>query len=38
VDAHPDVHRPTESDEERVLAELYGDPDDDGFFRGEESG
>jgi hypothetical protein len=26
---------PTEADEEAVLRELYGDPDQDGIFRGE---
>lgn len=35
VDAHPDVHRATEPDEEQVLRELYGEPDEHGFFRGE---
>lgn len=35
VDAHPDAHRATESDEERVLRELYGEPDADGVYRGE---
>lgn len=35
VDQHPDAHRATESDEEQVLAELYGDPDEDGFYLGE---
>ncbi|RKS76203.1 hypothetical protein BZB76_1553 [Actinomadura pelletieri DSM 43383] len=38
VDVHPDVHRATEPDEEQVLAELYGDPDSDGFYLGEETG
>lgn len=37
VDAHPDAHRATEVDEEAVLKELYGDPDDDGVYRGEGS-
>ncbi|WP_278045339.1 hypothetical protein [Actinomadura fibrosa] len=37
VDAHPDVHRATESDEEQVLEELYGAPDSDGYFRGEDA-
>ncbi|MFD0854347.1 hypothetical protein ACFQ07_19065 [Actinomadura adrarensis] len=32
VDVHPDVHRATEPDEEEVLRELYGDPDENGFF------
>ncbi|WP_198679299.1 hypothetical protein [Thermomonospora amylolytica] len=36
VDVHPDAHRATEPDEEQVLRELYGEPDTDGFFRGEE--
>ncbi|MBA9002186.1 hypothetical protein [Thermomonospora cellulosilytica] len=36
VDVHPDAHRATEPDEEQVLRELYGEPDADGFFRGEE--
>jgi hypothetical protein len=35
VDVHPDVHRATEADEEEVLRELYGDPDDDGFYLAE---
>lgn len=35
VDAHPDAHRATESDEEKVLRELYGEPDADGVYRGE---
>ncbi|WP_255267266.1 hypothetical protein [Actinomadura madurae] len=26
---------PTEADEEQVLAELYGEPDADGAYRGE---
>jgi hypothetical protein len=29
VDAHPDVHRATEDDEEQVLLGLYGQPDAD---------
>ncbi len=37
VDVHPDVHRPTEADEEEVLRRLYGEPDADGIFRGEGS-
>jgi hypothetical protein len=37
VDAHPDVHRATEPDEEQILEELYGAPDADGIFRGEGS-
>lgn len=32
VDVHPDVHRATEPDEEEVLRELYGDPDENGFY------
>ncbi|WP_273700048.1 hypothetical protein [Actinomadura graeca] len=35
VDVHPDVHRPTETDEEQVLAGLYGAADEDGVHRGE---
>ncbi|MFI0485488.1 hypothetical protein [Actinomadura sp. 9N215] len=35
MDVHPDVHQPTDADEEQVLRELYGEPDPDGFFRGE---
>lgn len=27
---------PTETDEESVLRELYGEPDPDGIYRGEE--
>jgi hypothetical protein len=33
VDVHPDAHRATEPDEEQVLAELYGEADDDGVYR-----
>ena len=36
VDAHPDAHRATVANEEEILKELYGDPDADGFYRGEE--
>jgi len=35
VDVHPGVHRATEPDEEQVLRELYGEPDQDGIFRGK---
>ena len=35
VDVHPDVHRATETDEEEVLRELYGEPDEQGFHLGE---
>ncbi|MFG2001287.1 hypothetical protein ACGFNU_19280 [Spirillospora sp. NPDC048911] len=35
VDVHPDVHRATEPDEDQVLRELYGEPDDDGIFRAD---
>ncbi|GAA1526372.1 hypothetical protein GCM10009678_04740 [Actinomadura kijaniata] len=35
VDAHPDVHRATEPDEEQILRDLYGPPDADGVYRGE---
>ncbi|MFC6884348.1 MULTISPECIES: hypothetical protein [Actinomadura] len=35
VDVHPDVHRATETDEETLLRELYGEPDSDGVYRGE---
>lgn len=34
VDADPRVHRATEPDEEQVLADLYGDPDQHGVYRG----
>ncbi len=27
----------TESDEEEVLEELYGEPDEDGIYRGEDA-
>lgn len=37
VDVHPDVHRATESDEEEVLRRLYGEPDEQDFYRGEGS-
>ena len=37
VDVNPDAHRATEPDEERVLRELYGEPDQYGVFRGVES-
>ncbi|WP_395951142.1 hypothetical protein [Actinomadura sp. 3N508] len=37
VDVNPGAHQSTESDEEQILAELYGEPVD-GYFRGEESG
>ena len=36
VDVHPDVHRATEDDEERVLRRLYGEPDEEGIYRGED--
>jgi hypothetical protein len=36
VDVHPDVHRATEEDEEEVLRELYGEPDEDGIYGGVE--
>lgn len=36
VDVHPDAHRATEPDEEQILHQLYGEPDAEGFFRGEE--
>lgn len=26
---------PTEPDEEQILSQMYGEPDADGFFRGE---
>ncbi|WP_242890830.1 hypothetical protein [Actinomadura litoris] len=35
VDQHPDAHRATEDDEERVLHELYGPADPNGFYTGE---
>ena len=34
VDADDRVHRATESDEEQVLTDLYGDPDQQGVYRG----
>jgi hypothetical protein len=37
VDANPNAHRATEADEEAVLREMYGEPDEDGIFRGEGS-
>jgi hypothetical protein len=37
VDANPDVHRATEPDEEQVLRELYGEPDADGLYHGEDA-
>lgn len=36
VDAHPRVDAVTEDDEEQVLQDLYGDPNDDGFYTGDE--
>ncbi|REF00282.1 hypothetical protein [Thermomonospora umbrina] len=36
VDRDTRVHEPTEPDEETVLRALYGEPDVDGVFRGEE--
>jgi hypothetical protein len=35
VSANPAAHRATEPDEEAVLRELYGDPDEHGFYTGE---
>lgn len=35
VDAHPDVHRATEADEEQVLRRLYGEPDANGVHGAE---
>ncbi|GAA3957704.1 hypothetical protein GCM10023085_45260 [Actinomadura viridis] len=35
VDRHPGAHQATVPDEEAALRELYGEPDDDGVFRGE---
>ncbi|GGV34293.1 hypothetical protein GCM10010182_67760 [Actinomadura cremea] len=35
VDLAPQVHEPTEPDEAAVLEGLYGEPDDDGIYRGE---
>ncbi|HEX2312133.1 MAG TPA: hypothetical protein VHJ17_00235 [Thermomonospora sp.] len=35
VDVNPNVHRATEEDEEEILTELYGPPDEDGIHRGE---
>ncbi|WP_198679470.1 hypothetical protein [Thermomonospora amylolytica] len=37
VDVHPDAHRPTETDEEKILTELYGPADDHGVYRGQEA-
>ncbi|TYB48479.1 hypothetical protein [Actinomadura chibensis] len=37
VDVNPAVHHATESDEERVLTELYGAPDADGIYRGADA-
>ena len=37
VDVHPDAHRATEHDEEQVLGELYGPPEQDGVYRGDET-
>ncbi|WP_281181854.1 hypothetical protein [Actinomadura macra] len=36
VDVHPDVHRPTETDEEKILSDLYGEPDAEGTYQGED--
>ncbi|WP_242892401.1 hypothetical protein [Actinomadura litoris] len=36
VDVHPDVDRATEADEEQVLRELYGEPDQGGVYKGAE--
>lgn len=36
VDQAAGVHEPTEADEEAVLRELYGEPDEAGIYRGEE--
>ncbi|WP_242890301.1 hypothetical protein [Actinomadura litoris] len=36
VDARPEVHRATEPDEEAVLRELYGEPDQYGVYKGVE--
>ncbi|MGI5200639.1 hypothetical protein ACQEU6_03410 [Spirillospora sp. CA-108201] len=36
VDVNPGAHRATETDEEQVLRELYGGPDADGIFRGQD--
>lgn len=37
VDVHPDSQRATEPDEDQILRDLYGEPDDDGIFRGDRS-
>ena len=37
VDRAPGVDQTTEADEEAVLAGLYGEPDADGIYRGEEA-
>lgn len=34
VDLFPGAHQPTEPDEEDVLRELYGEPDQDGVYKG----
>lgn len=34
VDQAPPVHHETVEEEEEILADLYGEPDDDGVFRG----
>lgn len=37
VDVNEGVHQATEADEEAVLRELYGEPDEHGVYRGEAS-
>ncbi|WP_264159457.1 hypothetical protein [Actinomadura rudentiformis] len=33
-EAEPEAHHATEADEDRVLVDIYGEPDPDGFYRG----
>lgn len=35
-DLNPKVNQPGVEDEEAILRSLYGEPDEDGVFRGEE--
>jgi hypothetical protein len=37
VDQNPAAHQPTEGDEEEVLEELYGEPDELGYYTGGET-
>ncbi len=36
VDSDPKAHMATAEDEEEVLRQLYGQPDENGIFLGEE--